>query len=186
MKTPGGSVEFARRIRGHILRMTSAGKSSHVGSGLSAADILAVLYSSVLRIDPADPSLPERDRFIMSKGHAGAAVYAALAERGFFDVELLADHYQNGSIFSGHVSHAGVPGVELSTGSLGHGLSVATGMAWRSRAVGATWRSYVLLSDGECDEGSIWEAALFAGHHKLSNLVAVIDYNKLQSLASPR
>lgn len=120
----------------------------------------------------------------MSKGHAGAAVYAALAERGFFDVERLAEHYQNGSIFSGHVSHVGVPGVELSTGSLGHGLSVGAGMAWRARCIEASWRAFVLLSDGECDEGSIWEAALFAAHHRLSNLVAVVDYNKLQSLTT--
>lgn len=178
------AAELSRRIRVHILRMTSTGKSSHVASGLSAADILGVLYAEVLHVDPNDPIMPDRDRFVMSKGHAGAAVYAALAERGFYDVELLSQHYQNGSIFSGHVNHAGVPGVEVSTGSLGHGLSVATGMAWRARATRATWRSYVLLSDGECDEGSVWEAAMFAGHHRISNLVAVIDYNKLQSLAT--
>jgi transketolase len=164
--------------------MTSSGKSSHVGSSLSAADILAVLYGEVLRLDPRDPGFPDRDRFIMSKGHAGASVYAALAERGFFAPERLAEHYQNGSIFSGHVSHAGVPGVELSTGSLGHGLSVGAGMAWRAQATDASWRSFVLLSDGECDEGSTWEAVLFAAHHRLSNLVAVVDYNKLQSLTT--
>lgn len=155
-----------------------------MGSSLSAADILAVLYGEVLRLDPRDPEFPDRDRFIMSKGHAGASVYAALAERGFFATDRLAEHYQNGSIFSGHVSHVGVPGVELSTGSLGHGLSVAAGMAWQSLASGASWRSFVLLGDGECDEGSIWEAALFAAHHRLSNLVAVVDYNKLQSLTT--
>jgi transketolase len=162
--------------------MTSSGKSSHVGSGLSVADILAVLYGEVLRLDPNDPNLQDRDRFIMSKGHAGASVYAALAERGFFARERLAEHYQNGSIFSGHVSHVDVPGVELSTGSLGHGLPVGAGMAWRAHAAGATWRSFVLLSDGECDEGSTWEAVLFAAHHRLSNLVAIVDYNQLQSL----
>ncbi len=176
--------ELARRIRAHVLQMTSTGKSSHVASGLSAADIIAVLYGDVLYLDPAHPDMPGRDRFIMSKGHAGAAIYAALAERGFFETGLLSEHCQNGSVFSGHVNHVGVPGVEFSTGSLGHGLSVAAGMAWRSRAVGAAWRAYALLSDGECDEGSVWEAAMFAGHHKLSNLVAVIDYNRMQSLAS--
>lgn len=178
------TVELARRIRAHVLRMTSAGKSSHVGSSLSAADILAVLYGKVLRLNPGDPAFPDRDRFIMSKGHAGASVYAALADRGFFATERLAEHYQNGSIFSGHVSHVGVPGVELSTGSLGHGLSVGVGMAWRARATDASWRSFVLLSDGECDEGSTWEAVLFAAHQKLSNLVAIVDYNKLQSLGT--
>jgi transketolase len=164
--------------------MTSTGRSSHVGSGLSASDILAVLYSGVLRVQPDDPTWVARDRFIMSKGHAGAAVYAVLAECGFFEPILLSQHYQNGSIFSGHVSHMGVPGVEVSTGSLGHGLSIGVGMAWRARQSGATWRSFVLLSDGECDEGSTWEAAMFAGHHRLDNAVAVVDYNKLQSLAS--
>lgn len=155
-----------------------------MGSGLSAADILAVLYGSVMRYRADRPMDPNRDRFIMSKGHAGAAVYAVLAETGFFDPEGLRDHYQNGSVFSGHVSHAGVPGVEVSTGSLGHGLPVGVGMAWRARYLGAPWRTFVLLSDGECDEGSNWEAAMFAGHHRLGNVVAVVDYNKLQSLAS--
>lgn len=177
-------VGFSRRVRAHVLRMTSTGKSSHVASGLSVADILGVLYAEVLRLNPQNPDMPDRDRFVMSKGHAGAAVYAALAERGFYEPEMLAQHYQNGSIFSGHVNHAGVPGVELSTGSLGHGLSVAAGMAWRSRATRSSWRAYVLLSDGECDEGSVWEAAMLAGHHKLGNLVAIVDYNKMQSLAT--
>lgn len=178
------AVDTAKAIRGHILRMTNAGKSSHVGSGLSCADILAVLYAEVLLVDPRTPDWPERDRFVMSKGHAGAAVYAALAERGFLDPEQLSQHYQNGSLFSGHVSHVGIPGVELSTGSLGHGLSVGAGMAWRARQRGADWRAFVVLSDGECDEGSTWEAVLFAAHHKLSNLVAVVDYNQLQSLTT--
>ena len=135
-------------------------------------------------VRPEDPAWALRDRFVMSKGHAGAAVYAALAESGFFDPGLLDQHYRNGSIFSGHVSHAGVRGVEVSTGSLGHGLSVATGMAWRARAAEQSWRVFALLSDGECDEGSTWEAAMFAGHHRLADLTAVVDYNKLQSLAS--
>lgn len=176
------SAESARAIRGHVLRMTSGGRSSHVGSALSCADILAVLYDLVLRIDPENPDWDERDRFIMSKGHAGAALYATLAQRGFFPTELLDRHYQNGSFLSGHVSHVGVPGVELSTGSLGHGLSVAAGLAWRAKQHGEQWRTYVLLGDGECDEGSIWEAAMFAHTHDLHNLVAVVDYNKLQAI----
>jgi transketolase len=146
------------------------------------ADILAVLYGSVLRVRPNEPRWPGRDRFILSKGHAGAGVYAALAESGFFPVELLDRHYQNGSEFSGHVSHKGVSGVELSTGSLGHGLSVGCGMAYGAKLDDAPWRVFVLLSDGECDEGSNWEAILFAAHHRLDNVVAIVDYNRVQSL----
>jgi transketolase len=164
--------------------MTARGRSSHVGSGLSIADILAVLYGDVMLTTPSDPQDPARDRFVMSKGHAGAAVYAALAETGYFPVERLADHYQNGSVFSGHVNHVGVPGIEVSTGSLGHGLSIATGMAWRSETTRSDWRTFALLSDGECDEGSTWEAAMFAAHHRLSSLTAVVDYNGIQSLAT--
>ena len=174
---------LAKRIRIHALKMTSAGGSSHVGAVLSMADIVAVLYGAVLHVDPQAPRAPLRDRFILSKGHAGAGVYAALAERGFMPVERLATHYQNGSFLSGHVSHKGIPGVELSTGSLGHGLSVGTGMAYGAKLDGRTNRVFVLLSDGECDEGSNWEAILFAAHHRLDNLVAVVDYNKIQSLA---
>lgn len=175
--------DLANRIRIHAVRMTNSGKSSHVGSVLSMADIMAVLYGQVLRVDPANPKWPDRDRFILSKGHAGAGVYAALAESGFFPVERLKTHYQNGSTLSGHVSHKGVPGVELSTGSLGHGLGVGTGMAYAGKLADRPWRVFVQMSDGECDEGSNWEAIQFAGHHQLSNLVAIVDYNKIQSLA---
>jgi transketolase len=180
----GGLDALARRIRQHAVRMTSSGKSSHVGSVLSMADILAVLYGAILKVDPANPRLPERDRFILSKGHGGAGVYAALAEVGFFPLDTLKQHYQNGSILSGHVSHKGVPGVEFSTGSLGHGLGVGAGMAYAGKLAQQNHRVFVLMSDGECDEGSNWEAIQFAGHHKLDNLVAIIDYNKIQSLAS--
>lgn len=176
--------EIAHRIRGHVVDMTSRGKSSHVGSALSMADIMAVLYGHMMRYDAANPGAADRDRFVLSKGHAGAAVYATLAEFGFFSTEMLKDHYQNGSIFSGHVSHKGVPGVELSTGSLGHGLGVATGMALAAKRQNKAHRVYCLLSDGECDEGSNWEAILFAAHHGLSNLTAAVDYNKIQSLAA--
>jgi transketolase len=177
------TVALALRIRQHAVRMTSQGGSAHVGSVLSMADILAVLYGSVLRVDPKNPRWSGRDRFILSKGHAGAGVYAVLAERGFFPVRVLETHYQDGSNLSGHVSHKGIPGVELSTGSLGHGLPVGAGMAYASKLDGATHRVVVLLSDGACDEGSNWEAILFASHHRLDNLVAVVDYNKIQSLA---
>jgi transketolase len=174
--------ELANRIRIHAVNMTHSGKSSHVGSVLSIADILAVLYNDVMNIFPDDPKNPSRDRFILSKGHAGAGVYAVLAEKGFFPVEMLATHYQNGSLLSGHVSHKGIPGVELSTGSLGHGLPIATGMAYAAKLDNKSHRVFTLLSDGECDEGSNWEAILFAAHNSLSNLIIIIDYNKIQSL----
>lgn len=177
------TVELARRVRISALRMTSSGGSAHVGAAFSIADILAVLYGQVMRHDPQQPRWPKRDRFILSKGHAGAAVYATLAEVGYFPVELLKQHYQDGSAFSGHVSHKGIPGVELSTGSLGHGLGVGTGMAKALKLANEPARVFVLISDGECDEGTIWEAALFAQHHALDNLVAIVDYNKIQSLA---
>jgi transketolase len=174
--------ELALQLRRHVVTMCSTGGSSHVGSGLSIADIVAVLYGSVLRVDPANPGWPGRDRFVLSKGHAGACIYAALAERGFFPKALLNEHYRNGSSLSGHVSHRDVPGVEVSTGSLGHGLGIGAGMALQLRRLGGAQRVFVLLSDGECDEGSIWEGALFAAHHRLANLCVVIDFNKLQSL----
>jgi transketolase len=174
--------ELARKIRLHALHMTHWGKSAHVGSVFSMADILAVLYGGVLQVDSRRPTWPKRDRFILSKGHAGAGVYAVLAERGFFPVERLKTHYQDGSSLCGHVTHKDMPGVEFSTGSLGHGLSVGAGMAYGARLDGLSHRVVVLLSDGECDEGSNWEAILFAGHHQLDNLIAVVDYNKIQSL----
>ncbi len=177
------TAELARKIRIHTLKMTSRGGSSHVGAAFSMTDIVAVLYGDILNLDPKNPQHPLRDRFILSKGHAGAAIYAALAEIGFFPLEKLKTHYQDGSDLSGHVSHKGIPGVELSTGSLGHGLPVATGMAKAAKLGGADHRVVVLMGDGECDEGSNWEAILFAAHHKLDNLVAIIDFNKIQSLA---
>jgi transketolase len=178
------SIDLAAKIRLDAVIMTNRGNSSHVASALSIADILGVLYGGGLKVDPQNPNWPERDRFILSKGHAGAGVYAALAETGFFSTEKLFTHYQNGSTLSGHVSHKGNPGVEFSTGSLGHGLSVATGMALALKRQTSDSRVFCLMSDGECDEGSIWEAAMFASHHKVGNLVAIIDYNKIQSLDS--
>lgn len=173
---------FAKRLRQHALKMTHHGKSSHIGSILSIADILAVLYHDFLNVNPNDPRWSERDRFILSKGHAGAGVYAALALRGFFPEDMLLEHYQDGSIFSGHVSHKGVPGVEFSTGSLGHGFPVATGMAYAAKLASQQHRVCVLMSDGELDEGSNWEAAIFAAHHRLNQLIVIIDANNLQSL----
>lgn len=162
--------------------MTNLSHGSHIGSILSVADIVAVLYSDVARVDPQNPDWADRDRIILSKGHAGAAIYAALAEKGFFEIAELKTHYADGSRLSGHVSHKGVPGVELSTGSLGHGLSVAAGMAYVAKKDHKSHRVYVICGDGECDEGSVWEAAMVANHYRLNNLVAIIDHNRMQSL----
>lgn len=178
------TLNLAKRLRINILKMISRGGSSHTASNYSMVDIIAVLYGSIMKLDVTHPKCPDRDRFILSKGHAGACIYAALAEVGFFPVEDLMQHYQNGSRFSGHVSHMNIPGVELSTGSLGHGLSVAVGMALFAKREQKQHRIYALLSDGECDEGSNWEAFLFAPHHHLNNLIVIIDYNKIQSLAT--
>jgi len=175
--------QLARKIRAHALRMTHRGKSGHVGSMLSMAELLAVLYTRILRVDPANPKKPDRDRFILSKGHGGAAVYAALTERGFFPREWLSGYYLDEGKLMGHISHH-VPGVEFSTGSLGHGLPVACGMALAGKRAGKGFRACVLMSDGEMDEGSNWEAALFAPQHKLDNLIAVVDYNKIQSFGT--
>ena len=168
-------------IRRHGIEMTHLSGGSHIGSVLSAADIIAVLYADIMRYKSEDPKWDGRDRFIMSKGHAGAAVYAALAECGFFDTAELKTHYADGSRLSGHVSHH-LPGVEFSTGSLGHGLSVAAGMALAAKQDGKLHRVFAVLGDGECDEGSVWEAALFANHYRLENLTAIVDHNHMQSL----
>lgn len=172
------------KIRKHAINMTSIGKSSHIASILSMADIIAVLYGSVMSFKADDPQWSERDRFILSKGHAGAGIYAVLAEVGFMPIEKLKTHYQDGSELSGHVSHMNIPGVEVSTGSLGQGMPIAAGMALAAKINKNQHNIYVLMGDGECNEGSTWEAALFAQHHKLDNLFVIIDRNKLQSIYS--
>jgi transketolase len=173
---------LANKIRNHSLDMTSRGGSSHIGSVFSIADILAALYGELLNVNPNNLTDKNRDRFILSKGHAGAGVYATLAECGFFSVDNLKSHYQDGSNLSGHVSHKNIPGVEFSTGSLGHGLSVGVGFALSAKLDKRKNKVVVLMSDGECDEGSNWEAIMFASHHKLKNLITIVDYNKIQSL----
>ena len=175
---------LARAIRLQSLGMVHRTRASHIGSCFSIADILAVLYGSALRVDSARPDWPGRDRFVLSKGHAAAAVYAALAESGFFPKEWLDTYCADGSRLAGHITSCGVPGVEVSTGSLGHGLPIGCGMALAAKADREAYRAVVLLSDGECDEGSNWEAALFAPHHKLDNLLVIVDYNKIQSFGS--
>jgi transketolase len=177
-------TELARKLREHSVRMTHKAGASHVGSSLSMVELLVVLYTRILRVDPHRPDWPERDRFILSKGHGCAAYYAVLAETGFFPVEWLETFYGDGSRLAGHATHTYVPGIEISTGSLGHGLSVATGMALAAKRDGRSWRVFCLLSDGECDEGSTWEPILFAPQHRLDNLIAIVDYNKIQSLGA--
>jgi transketolase len=174
--------DFARNIRINILKMIHAGQSSHIGSCFSLCDIMAVLYCKIMKFNPKEPKWSKRDRFILSKGHAGAVVYSCLAETGFIPQEMLMEHYKDGSMMSGHVSHKDIPGVELSTGSLGHGLSVGAGMALSGMINQQDHHVFVVLGDGECNEGSVWEAALFAAHQNLNNLIAIIDRNRLQSI----
>jgi transketolase len=177
-----GLAQLAQRIRADSLRMIHRGKSSHAGSALSMIDLLVVLYNKVLRVSPERPDWPERDRFLLSKGHACAGLYAVLAARGFFPSAWLNDFYGDDSHMAGHATSGSIPGVEISSGALGHGLAIGCGMALTAKRDQRNYRVFVLLSDGECDEGSTWEAALFAPHHRLSNLIVIIDYNKIQSL----
>lgn len=172
---------LARRIRGRVVQMSHAGKAPHLGSSLSCVDILVAAYWSALRLDPKEPLAPHRDRFILSKGHAATALYATLALRGFFDESLLDSFNRDGGPLPEHPSPQSVPGVEAATGSLGHGLSLALGIALAQRVQKLPGRCFVLLSDGECQEGSVWEAAMFAPAQRIDNLVAIIDYNKWQA-----
>jgi transketolase len=176
--------KLSQQIRAQVLQMTHRAKSGHVGSSFSIADLLAVLYAKILRVRPDEPEWPDRDRFLLSKGHGAAALYATLADRGFFPGDWLNEFYADGTLLAGHVTHHGVPGVEVSTGSLGHGLPLGCGMALAAKRDGRPVRVFVVMSDGECDEGSNWESALFAPHHRLDNLTAIIDYNKIQSFGS--
>lgn len=174
---------LAKKIRAQAIQMVHRARASHIGSALSIADIMSVLYGRILKVDPKKPAWDDRDRFILSKGHACVAVYAALAECGFIDREDLLSYGDDHSVLMNHISHK-VPGVEFSTGALGHGLPVAVGKALAAQKRNEKWRSFVLLSDGELDEGSNWEAIMFAAHHHIDNLVAIVDYNKLQSLTT--
>lgn len=174
-------ADLAYEIRRWALKMVHNANSSHIGGCLSSADIVASLYGEVLHVRPEEPEWPERDRFVLSKGHCCAGLYAALAIRGFYPLDWLPGYAQAGSLLMGHASHK-VPGVEWSTGSLGHGLGLAAGQALAGQLKNAPWRVFALLSDGEMDEGSTWEAILFAGHHRLSNLRVVIDQNGQQAL----
>src|SRR5438067_1185771 len=171
----------ARRIRAKLVEMSHKAKTPHLGSSLSCVDILVEAYWGVLSIDPQQPDAPERDRFILSKGHAAPTLYATLAYRGFFPAELLDTFTKDGGRLAEHPGPHCVPGVEAATGSLGHGLSLGLGVALAARLQGRSHRVFVCLSDGECNEGSVWEAAMFAAAQGLDNVAVIIDYNKWQA-----
>ncbi len=177
------SIQLAKIIRTNALRMVHTAHASHIASNLSIADILAVLYENILNVNWSQPEWPDRDRFILSKGHASAILYAVLAEKGFFPKDDLTNFCRNGSELIGHANHR-VPGVELSTGSLGHGLPIGCGLALAGKRDGKSYRTFVLLGDGEMNEGSNWESLLFAAQHKLDNLIAIVDYNGFQGFGS--
>ena len=172
--------EYAQEIRRQVIKMLAAAGSGHPGGSLSAADIIAVLYGEVMHVDAAAPRDAQRDRFVLCKGHAAPALYAALALKGFFSVDELGFLRKVGSKLQGHPDMNKVPGVDMSTGSLGQGLSAACGMALAGQIDGADYRVYALLGDGECEEGQVWEAAMFASHYGLSHLTAFVDHNGLQ------
>jgi transketolase len=176
--------ELAYQARKNILKMTAEAKASHVGSALSVVDLLAVLYAKVINFDSKHPDLPKRDKVILSKGHAASALYSVLSLVGFFPIEWLNNYCKNDSTLGGHVTSENVPGVELSTGSLGHGLPYGIGIAYSDKKSDLDSRTFVIMSDGECDEGTTWESALFANHHGLDNLCVIVDRNRIQSLAS--
>ena len=170
----------ACKVRLGIIEGVHAAKSGHPGGSLSCADILTYLYFKEMNIDPKDPKKADRDRLVLSKGHAAPALYSVLANRGYFDVELLTTLRHPGSILQGHPDMKHIPGVDMSTGSLGQGISAAVGMALSSKHFGDNYNVYAILGDGEIEEGQVWEAAMFAANKKLSNLTAFIDYNNLQ------
>ncbi len=177
---------IGQRIRASVLELSHATKAAHVGGGLSCADILAAVFWKAMRLDPARLDDPDRDRFIMSKGHAAHAYYSALHMRGLFPKEVLDTYNREGSILMEHPGRGCAPGVETATGSLGHGLPMGLGMALAVRYLGRKSRIFVLMSDGESEEGSVWEAAMLAGRHKVSNLCVVIDFNKWQATGRSR
>jgi transketolase len=173
--------QLSRQIRAEIIAVAHETETIHVGSCLSCVDILAALYFSSLSVRPEEPDWPERDRFILSKGHAALGLYTVLAHRGFFPRELVRTFNKEASPFTEHPVWGNLPGIEATSGSLGHGLGIGSGMALAAKIAGKLYRTVVLISDGECDEGSVWEAALFAPAHHLDNLVVIVDYNKWQA-----
>jgi transketolase len=178
--------EKARKLRRQIVGMISKARAAHIASAFSVLDILIYLYAYVLRIDPKHPQDPERDRFILSKGWGASALYTVLADKGFFDPKELESYCMNGSRFVGITTMSGVPGIEATTGSMGHGLPIGNGMAVAAKKQGRASKVVVVISDGELNEGSTWEAMLFASHHHLDNLTVVVDYNAWQSFGRTR
>lgn len=174
--------EVAGQLRGSIFRMICQGGGGHIAASLSIVEILTVLYWAVLRVDPQQPSDPERDRFVLSKGHAGVALYAVLAKMGFFDEQVLETFGKFDTVLGGHPDMHKVAGVEASTGALGHGFPFALGQALAGKIDGKDYRVFALLGDGECQEGSIWEGALFGPQQRLDNFTAIIDFNKIQAM----
>lgn len=177
--------EAARQIRVEVVRSVYIAKAGHLGGPLSAADMLAALYFRILRIRPDEPAWPDRDRFVLSKGHSSIALYAAMALRGYFPVEELATFDAAHSRLQGHPDMTRLPGLDMSTGSLGMGISAAMGMALGARHTGRDVRAWVMLGDGECQEGEVWEAAMAASRHGLANLIAIVDHNRLQQYGWP-
>ena len=173
-------VKVANEVRKGVVTAVHAARSRHPGGSLGAADIMTYLYFEEMNIDPADPHKADRDRFVLSKGHAAPGLYSVLAHRGYFPVEELETLRHIGSRLQGHPNMNDTPGIDMSTGSLGQGISAAVGMALAAKHWGDSYRVYTLLGDGECEEGQVWEAAMFAGNHALDNLVAVVDHNGLQ------
>ena len=172
--------KFSTEVRKDIISMSARAKSAHTGGALSCVEILVTLYFRIMKVFPKDPENPQRDRLIFSKAHDGKVLYAILAERGFFNKKILDGYELDGGKLPGHSTRHCVSGIEASAGALGHGLSMATGMAYVGKKDNKKFRVFAVLSDGECDEGSTWEAILFAGHHRLDNLIVIVDYNKLQ------
>lgn len=180
MRDHKGLNEITRTIRKDIISMIHGAKSGHPGGSLSAVEIVTALYFDEMNIDPTNPKMEDRDRFVLSKGHAAPVLYATLAHKGYFDKEELKGLRKTGRMLQGHPDMKGTPGVEMSTGSLGQGFSVACGMAMAAKLDNAPWNVYALLGDGEVQEGLIWEAAMSAAHYKLDNMIAFLDHNGLQ------
>lgn len=175
--------QFASEVRKTALNLVFEKKASHIGGAFSMVDLLTVLYNKVLNVNPSNPCNENRDRFLLSKGHACSTLYATLALKGFYTTEDLNKYTENGSYFTSHINHK-IPGIELSTGSLGHAFPVACGLALAAKRKKETWQTFVMVSDGELNEGSNWEAVLFAPQHQLDNLTLIIDYNKIQSMGT--
>jgi transketolase len=177
---PAELQEIAKRTRRYIIEMITAAKSGHPGGSLSAVEILVTLFFDVMRHDPNNPKWPDRDRFLLSKGHACPVLYSVMAEAGYTPIDELKNLRKLGSIYQGHPDVRFIPALEASTGSLGQGLSLGIGMSLSARLNGSPSRTYVVLGDGEIQEGQIWEAAMFGSYHKVDNVVAIVDYNKIQ------